>query len=68
MGLYKPTSGTISIGNDNLSNINIQSWRNCIGYVGQDVFLFHSSIKDNICTGVKSVDFDFLRRVCKYAT
>jgi ATP-binding cassette subfamily B protein len=65
MGLYKPNSGIITIGSDNLQDVSIQSWRKCIGYVSQDVFLFHSSIKDNICMGVKDIDFDYLRYICK---
>jgi len=66
MGLYKPNSGIIAIGSDNLQDVSVKSWRKCIGYVSQDVFLFHSSIKENICMGVKDIDFDFLRHICKY--
>jgi subfamily B ATP-binding cassette protein MsbA len=48
LGLYKPSKGTISLDKVDLNDINLDSWRSKIGYVGQDVFLFNSSIEENI--------------------
>jgi ATP-binding cassette subfamily B multidrug efflux pump len=48
-------SGEILIDEKNISNINLHSFREQIGYVPQDVFLFSDSIKNNIAFGVKNV-------------
>jgi len=48
LGLYKPSSGNILLDIHNFNDIDIDSWRSQIGYVGQDVFLFHASIEENI--------------------
>lgn len=48
-------SGEILIDGKNISNINLHSFREQIGYVPQDVFLFSDSIKNNIAFGVKNV-------------
>jgi ATP-binding cassette subfamily B protein len=47
-------SGEILIDGENISNINLHAFRDQIGYVPQDVFLFSDSIKNNIAFGVKN--------------
>jgi len=47
-------SGEILIDGKNISNINLHSFREQIGYVPQDLFLFSDSIKNNIAFGVKN--------------
>ena len=64
MGLYSPNSGSIVVGNDSLGNMDMTAWRRGIGYVGQDVFLFHSTIKENICMDRHDIDHNFVRYVC----
>ena len=49
-GILKPTSGEIRIDGIPLTN-NILSWRKQVGYLPQDVFLFHDTIKNNILWG-----------------
>ena len=51
MGLLNPTAGVILINGKPLSDYELDSWRSRIGYVGQDPFLFHGSIRDNIRMG-----------------
>ena len=51
LNLYNPTKGSISIDGINLNNISLSSWREKIGIVNQDVFLFHDTIEDNIKFG-----------------
>lgn len=52
--LYDPVSGSILIGDDNISNISIENLRSKIGIVSQDTFLFNASIKENISYGSQS--------------
>ena len=48
---YDPTSGQITVGGQDLKSLDIQSLRQNISYVGQDVFLFHGTVRDNITYG-----------------
>ena len=45
------TSGTISIGGENIKNVNLYDLRSAIGYVPQESFLFSDSIYNNIAFG-----------------
>jgi len=47
MGLLTPVKGDILIDGAPLSE-NLLNWRNSIGYVSQDPFLLHASIRDNL--------------------
>ena len=44
-------SGTISIGGENIKNVNLYDLRSAIGYVPQESFLFSDSIYNNIAFG-----------------
>ncbi len=48
VGFHQPQSGTVMIGNDNLVDVNIKSWRSRIGYVPQELALFHDTVRANI--------------------
>ena len=48
---YDKSSGTIKIDDWDISKVTLNSLRNNIGLVQQDVFLFKGSIKDNIAYG-----------------
>ncbi len=50
-GLYKGYEGKIMIGDLELREINLSSWRKIIGFVSQDTFLFNKSIRENILIG-----------------
>ena len=49
--LYDIDEGKISIGDDNIKNLNINLLRKSIGYVPQDGFLFSGTISENISFG-----------------
>jgi ATP-binding cassette, subfamily B, bacterial MsbA len=51
--LYEPQHGAIIIDGQRLCDCNRQSVRQQMAYVGQDVFLFKSSVRDNIALGKK---------------
>jgi ATP-binding cassette subfamily B protein len=48
---YEPTSGTVAIDGQSVTEVSRDSLRRQIGYVGQDTFLFRGSIRENIAFG-----------------
>lgn len=48
IGFYKPTTGSITIDGENLDNLNPKEWRNTLGCVLQDNYIFPDSIMHNI--------------------
>lgn len=62
---YDTTSGQIVVGKHPLPDIDLQKLRSQIGWVSQDVFLFHGSLKDNISYGSNTVDDILLKKVAK---
>ena len=51
LGLYQPQSGQILVDGAPLSEIDLQAWRNLIGYVPQELILFHDTILANVTLG-----------------
>ena len=51
IGLYKQKSGEIYIDDILLTGENLRSWRSSIGYIPQEVYLFDSTVEDNIVFG-----------------
>jgi ATP-binding cassette, subfamily B, multidrug efflux pump len=49
---YDPTRGNIRMDGKNIQNLNLQDFRNQIGYVPQDVFLFSDTVTGNILFGL----------------
>lgn len=48
VGFYKPISGTIFLNDVRLEEFDLDAWREKIGFVSQDVFLFNDTIRANI--------------------
>jgi ABC-type multidrug transport system fused ATPase/permease subunit len=63
--LQAPQSGSIVAGANDLSKINIKSWRNNIGYVSQDILLFNKSIRENVRDGRCSATDREVEEICK---
>lgn len=51
LGLTPYQTGCIYIDNTALEKINIKAWRQIIGYVPQETFLFHDTITQNVTLG-----------------
>ena len=49
--LYEPGSGTISVDEVPTERLTFTSLRQATGFVAQDVFLFHGTIRDNLTYG-----------------
>ena len=48
VGLHRPLAGAIRIDGTDLNEVELQSWRSMIGYVPQEVTLFHDTIFHNV--------------------
>ena len=60
-------SGKISIGGENIKNVNLHDLRSAIGYVPQESFLFSDSIYNNIAFGKKECSSDEVIHAAKKA-
>lgn len=49
--LYEPTSGTVSVDGQPLETLTFSSLRKSMGFVAQDVFLFHGTVRENLVYG-----------------
>ncbi len=49
--LYEPTSGAILLDKTELPRVDLASWREALGVVSQDLFLFHATLQENIAFG-----------------
>lgn len=47
-GIIKPSEGVIKINSININKINLESWHNLIGYVGQNSYITSQTILENI--------------------
>jgi ATP-binding cassette subfamily C protein len=48
LGLHRPQGGRILIDDVDLAEIDLQAWRTMVGYVPQELILFHASILENL--------------------
>lgn len=58
MRLMDPTSGQVLIDEKKLSGSNLEAWRQKIGYVPQEHFLFSDSIRNNILFGIENSEVE----------
>ncbi|QEX15049.1 ABC transporter permease [Hypericibacter terrae] len=67
LGLHQPTSGQILIDGEPLSAIDVQKWRMMVGYVPQELLLYHDSIMANITLGEPSFSRADVERALRQA-
>ena len=60
LGLLQPDSGAITVDGKSIFE-NLCCWRDMIGYVSQDVYIGHASIRENVAFGIPSEDIDDVR-------
>jgi ATP-binding cassette subfamily B protein/subfamily B ATP-binding cassette protein MsbA len=64
---YEPTSGRILLDGQDLAEIEMDSYRNLIGIVEQDVFLFDGTIAANIAYGNRRATAEQIREAARIA-
>ncbi len=67
LGFYQPVAGEILIGDTRLSNLSLKLWREKVGAVMQDGFLFPDTIAFNIAPGTEDIDVDRLMKAAEIA-
>jgi ATP-binding cassette, subfamily B, bacterial len=67
LGFYQPVVGEILVGDTRLSNLSLRLWRNKVGAVMQDGFLFPDTIAFNIAPGTEQIDVDRLVNAAEIA-
>jgi ATP-binding cassette, subfamily B, bacterial MsbA len=65
--LYDVSDGAIHVDSTPLSSLNVASWRNRIAMVSQDVFLFDTSVRDNIAYGKEGATEQEIRDAARQA-
>ena len=51
VGLYRPDSGRVLVDGIDLTEVDLDLWRRQIGYVPQEMFLFHDTVLENVTLG-----------------
>ena len=67
LGFYRPVAGEILVGDTRLSNISLKLWREKVGAVMQDGFIFPESIASNIAPGASDIDPEKLLKAVEIA-
>ena len=64
---YQPVTGEIMVGDTPLSNIALKVWREKVGAVMQDSYLFPDSVAGNIAPGSEKIDEAKMRQASETA-
>ena len=64
---YDPTAGTISMDGINIKDMTLESLRNQLSLVLQDVFLFNGTIGENIAYGTDNATQEMIEEAAKIA-
>ena len=56
LGLYRVDRGVITIDDEDILDYKLDALRSLSGLVSQDIFLFHDTIKENLCLGKEFTD------------
>ncbi len=67
LGLYRPRSGEVLIDGVSLTEIDLKSWRGLVGYVPQELVLFHDTVRANLTLGDEAVNDEDLEMALEAA-
>ena len=69
LGLLEPQNGTLEVDGHIITQQNLRSWQNSIGYVPQHIYLMDNSVAANIAFGInpKEIDQKAVEKAAKIA-
>lgn len=65
---YDPNEGQISINGVDFKDVQLESYRNELGYIPQEVFLFSDTVSNNIRFGKNDIDQNTIEHYAKVAS
>ena len=66
--LYDPTEGRILLDGHDIRGVTLDSLRRQVGYVTQETFLFHASVRDNMLIAKPDATTEQIRTACESAS
>lgn len=57
-GFYHADQGQVLVNGQNLKDLDVKAWRQMIGFVPQEVFLFNDTVRENILMGREGYEDD----------
>jgi len=57
-GLVLPSQGSVFVDNSKITTKNVNNWMRSVYYLPQKIYMFNTTIKKNIATGLASKDID----------
>ncbi len=67
LNLYTWEKGEITLKDYNVKDINLESLREKIAYISQDIFMFSGTIRENLTLGDKNISMEEIIEACKMA-
>lgn len=64
-GMKLAQTGQVLWNNVDVSNLSVDTVRNQVGFLGQDVYIFSGSVYDNIALGDESITSDMVQEACE---
>ncbi len=64
---YEPTNGEIRVDGTDIKKVPLESLRGNIGFVQQEIFLFSTTIKENIAYGKSDASMESIQEAAKFA-
>tara|TARA_B100000686_G_C16790666_1_gene978465 strand:+ start:2070 stop:3884 length:1815 start_codon:yes stop_codon:yes gene_type:complete len=64
---YEPTNGEVRIDGTDIKKVPLESLRENIGFVQQEIFLFSTTIKENIAYGKSDASMESIEEAAKFA-
>lgn len=65
--LYEPSAGRITVDGVDLREFDMASWLGAIGFVSQDTFIFHGTIRDNLCFSYPGASLQQVKEAARLA-
>ena len=65
--LYDVDDGAIRVDGTDVRDVTLRSLRKHVGYVGQDTFMFHGTVRENVAYGVPDADEEDVVEAAKAA-
>lgn len=67
LGLHEPQAGQVLLDGTPLSEIDLEAWRGMVGYVPQELILFHDTVLANVTLGDPRIDEAAVKRALEDA-